>query len=172
VQWNLLPRISINSPAEGVPDLKYRPSIAIIDDDALVRDGIQRLATSLDYSAKAFSSTDEFLASDSAADVGCVISDVQMAGSDAQQLRKRLFAIGCKAPIVFMTALLNQQLEMQLMHAGAICVLAKPFNQSQLSLHIASAFALHKAEMGDDCGCPNRGSGQHDEWCEGKTRWT
>jgi FixJ family two-component response regulator len=171
VQWNLLPRISINSPAEGIPDLKNRSAIAIIDDNALVRDGIQRLVTSLDYSARAFSSTDEFLASDSPPDVRCIISDVQMAGSDAQQLQERLFAIGCKAPIVFMTALQNRKLESELVHAGAICVLAKPFNQLQLIPHIATAFALYKNKMDDDCGCPNRDSGQHDEWCEGNTLW-
>ena len=172
MQWNLLPRISINSSAEGIPDLKHRSAIAIIDDDAFVRDGIQRLVTSLDYSAKAFSSADEFLASDSPRDVRCIISDVQMAGSDAQQLQQRLFAVGCKAPIVFMTALQSRKLESELVHAGAICVLAKPFNQFQLIPHIATAFALYKTKMGDDCGCPNRDSGQHDEWCEEKTLWT
>lgn len=169
MQWNLLLRISINSLAEGIPELKHRPAIAIIDDNALVRDGIQRLATSLDYSARTFSSTDEFLASDTTLDIGCVISDVQMPGSDAQQLRKHLFAVGCRAPIVFMTALQSQKLEQELVHAGVICVLAKPFNQSQLLHHIASAFALYKTNMDDACGCPNRGSGEHDDWYEEKT---
>jgi FixJ family two-component response regulator len=171
VQWNLLPRISINSHAEGIPELKRRPSIAIIDDDALVRDGIRRLVTSLNYSATTFSSTDEFLASSSAPNVGCIISDVQMAGSNARQLQKRIDAIGCKAPIVFITALLSRQLETELMHAGAICVLAKPFNQSQLSHQIAAAFALYQTEIGRNCRCPNLVSGDHDEWCEGETPW-
>jgi FixJ family two-component response regulator len=128
--------------------LTQRPSIAIIDDDALVRDGIKRLVSSLDYSAKTFSSSDEFLASDYPPGVGCVISDVQMAGSDAQQLQNRLLAIGCKAPIVFITALLSRKLESELVHSGAICVLAKPFNQQQLIGHIASAFALYKSRDG------------------------
>jgi FixJ family two-component response regulator len=150
VQWNLLRRNSINSSAEGIPILKHPPSIAIIDDDALVREGLRRLVTSLNYSAETFSSTDEFLVSDSVTSIRCIISDVQMPGSDALQLQERLFEIGCKAPIVFMTALLNRELETQLMHAGAVCVLAKPFNQSQLNRLIGFAVATHETGMGED----------------------
>ena len=127
------------------------PPIAIIDDDLLVRDGLRRLVTSLDYSAETFSSMDEFLASDLPPDVGCVISDVQIPGNDAMHLRSRLFAIGCKAPIVFITALLSRQLEKELVRTGAICVLAKPFNQRQLLHYIASALALREAEASSDC---------------------
>jgi FixJ family two-component response regulator len=151
VQWIPPPRISINSFAEGNPDLKRAPSIAIIDDDLLVRDGLRRLVTSLDYSAETFSSMDEFLASDYPANVGCVISDVQIPGNDAMHLRKRLLAIGCKAPIVFITALLSRQLETDLIRAGGICVLAKPFNQRQLIHYIASALAPREAEASRDC---------------------
>jgi FixJ family two-component response regulator len=150
VQWNPLLQISINWFAEGTLDLMRAPPIAIIDDDLLVRDGLRRLVTSLDYTAETFSSTDEFLASDLPPVVGCVISDVQIPGDDAMHLRNRLIAIGCKAPIVFITARLSRHLETELVRTGAICVLAKPFSQRQLIHYVASALALHKAEARDD----------------------
>ena len=118
--------------------------IAIIDDDLLVRESVARLVNSMSYRAKAFASVNEFLASDHASNVRCIISDVQMPGSDPRKFQKRLAASGYKIPLVFMTALPSPALKAQLMDGGAICVLSKPFHQKEMTCCIAVAL---------ECGC-------------------
>ena len=124
--------------------------IAIIDDDALVRESVRRLVGSLDYPARTFSSADEFLVSDALENVKCIISDVHMAGSNAKRLRERLNAIGCEAPLIFITALPNQQINETLLGLGAICVLAKPFRQNEIARCIATALEQPNTEAAVD----------------------
>lgn len=113
--------------------------IAIIDDDPLVREGVRRLVSSMSYTAETFASADEFLASELVHTVQCIISDVQMPGSNARHFQKRLAAFGFQIPVVFMTALPSSVLKAQLMDAGAICVLDKPFHQHEMTCCISEA---------------------------------
>src|SRR5438477_7740961 len=101
--------------------------IAIIDDDALVRDSVTRLIRSMGYRAEKFSSTEELLATGSLRDTWCIISDVTSADGTTSRLQDLVASIGCDIPIVFMTGRLNPAMKMMLMAAGAVHVLAKPF---------------------------------------------
>jgi FixJ family two-component response regulator len=113
--------------------------IAIIDDDPFVRESVRRLVNSMSYVAETFASADAFLTSDLAHNVRCIISDVQMHGSNARHFQRRLAAFGLQIPVIFMTALSSPVLKAQLMDAGAICVLDKPFHQQQMTCCIAEA---------------------------------
>lgn len=113
--------------------------VAIIDDDALVRDGVMRLIRSMGYRAETFSSTEELLAIDDLRDISCIISDVISADGTTSRLQDLLASNGYDIPIIFMTGRLNPAVEMKLMAAGAVRVLAKPFNQNDMAFHIAAA---------------------------------
>ena len=113
--------------------------IAIIDDDALVRDSVTRLIRSMGYRAEKFSSTEELLAAGSLRDTCCIISDVTSADGTTSRLQDLVASTGCDIPIIFMTGRLNPAMKMMLMAAGAVHVLAKPFNQSDIAFHIAAA---------------------------------
>lgn len=132
--------------SRGIRLLVHPDIIAIIDDDALVRESVQRLVGSLDYLARTFSSVDEFLVCDVIVNVKCIISDVHMVGSSAKRLREQLTAIGCGAHLIFMTALPSQQMNEALLGAGAICVLAKPFRQNEIARCIATALEQPNTE--------------------------
>ena len=106
--------------------------IAIIDDEALVRDSVQRLVRSMGFEAVQFSTVSEFLASPSKCNICCIISDVNMPCCKAG-IRDLLASIGNEIPIIFMTARRDQAVEAKLMNTGAVCVLAKPFNQMELA---------------------------------------
>ncbi|MGB6535156.1 MAG: response regulator, partial [Xanthobacteraceae bacterium] len=54
--------------------------ISIIDDDPHVRDATQCLVRSLGYSARVFSSAEEYLESGHIGDSSCVITDLHMSG--------------------------------------------------------------------------------------------
>ena len=117
------------------------PAIAIIDDDMLVRESVQRLVRSMGYETELFSSPEEFLAT-SVPDIGCVISDVIMADGRHTGLQQGLALAGRDIPIIFMTARPSPSVVATLMRAGAIDVLAKPFHQKQIASCIESALKM------------------------------
>ena len=66
------------------------PVISIIDDDASVREAVQRFLRALGYVAHAFASADEFLRSPQVADNSCLIMDVKMPGMSGIELQRQL----------------------------------------------------------------------------------
>jgi FixJ family two-component response regulator len=132
--------------ASGSPLSMNNSLIAIIDDDALVRMSVQRLVRSMNFKAAQFTSPDEFLESGYLQDVRCVICDVHIAGGSSELLQHRLTSIGYDIPIVFMTALPDRAKQEQMLAAGAICVLTKPFHQDEMASCIAAAFKRHNTE--------------------------
>jgi FixJ family two-component response regulator len=89
----------------GHPVLARGPKIAVIDDDELVREGVECLIRSLGYDVDTFASAEEYLASDGAHDSSCIILDVQMPGMTGIDLQERLIDNGLCIPIIFMSAL-------------------------------------------------------------------
>ena len=103
------------------------PNIAIVDDDASVRMGIERLVRSLGYIARTFASADEFLQSSEQGNTSCLIIDIHMPGMSGLELQSLLIGEGHKVPIIFITAFLEDDIRQRAMTAGAVAVLAKPF---------------------------------------------
>ena len=66
------------------------PSISIVDDDELARDGIGALVESLGYNAVTFTSAEHFLRSDVIAETTCQITDMQMPGLSGLELQEAL----------------------------------------------------------------------------------
>jgi len=120
--------------------------IAIIDDDAFVRESVRRLVNSMNFKAEQFSSPDEFLRSEHLQHVRCIICDVQIAGDSTESFLNHLIAIGCDIPVVFMTALNDRAKEEQLLAAGAIGVMTKPFHQTEIADRIALALGRRDIE--------------------------
>ena len=54
--------------------------IAIVDDDAVVREAMKSLMRSLGYNASTFGSAEEFLKSEQVSATSCIITDLQMPG--------------------------------------------------------------------------------------------
>jgi len=106
--------------------------IAIVDDDAAVREGIRALVRSLGYSASTFGSAEEFLNSEQLDDTSCLITDVQMPGLSGIVLQDRLIAGGHRFPIIFITGYPDENVRARAMKAGAIAFLSKPFNADHL----------------------------------------
>jgi FixJ family two-component response regulator len=101
--------------------------IAIVDDDESVRESTKALVRSLGYAARTFPSAEEFLRSD-LDDTNCLILDVQMQGLSGIDLQERLIGEGRRMPIIFVTAVLDEQIRNQVLEAGAIDILSKPFS--------------------------------------------
>jgi FixJ family two-component response regulator len=109
------------------------PLISIVDDDALVGDGIAALVESLGYNAVTFTSAEHFLRSDVIAETTCLITDVHMSGLSGLELQEALKAEGHLTPVIVITAYPNEKHRTRALENGAVGYLSKPFNEQTLS---------------------------------------
>ena len=108
------------------------PIISVIDDDASVRTATARLLGSMGFSAHAFASAQEFLLSPRLRETSCLIADVEMPGMSGIELQEYLIAQGHETPIIFITAYPQDRIREQVMRAGAVDFLSKPFDEPRL----------------------------------------
>jgi FixJ family two-component response regulator len=112
--------------------LKDEPVICVIDDDEEVGTAVASLVSSLGFRARTFSSAKAFLHAPERAQTACLISDVDMPEMSGAELQAHLTATGDRTPIVFITGHPNRRVEAQVMDAGAVGFLIKPFPLSAL----------------------------------------
>ena len=62
-------------------------------------------------------------------ETSCLILDVQMKGLSGIELQERLISADRPIPIIFITAVLDEQIRNQVLEAGAIDILSKPFSE-------------------------------------------
>ncbi|MFZ0560587.1 MAG: response regulator [Terriglobales bacterium] len=106
--------------------------IAVVDDDESVRESLPHLLKVLGFTARAFPSPEEFLASDFFHETDCLILDVAMRGMSGPQLQTELKRLGSKIPIIFITAQSDKSLRQRLVEQGAVACLLKPFSDTAL----------------------------------------
>lgn len=106
--------------------------VYIIDDDPSVRCGFKRLMEAGGYDARIFASAREFLSAGIPDTNSCLIIDVAMPEMDGLQLQKELVRAGCKAPIIFITALENPQVKERAKRAGVARFFKKPVDADVL----------------------------------------
>ena|ERR1035437_6064688 len=77
------------------------PLVSVVDDDESVRESLPDLLREFSFVARAFSSAEEFLASDCVGGTGCLILDIAMPGMSGPDLQqewwKALFAACCSS---------------------------------------------------------------------------
>ena len=106
--------------------------IAVVDDDEMVRTGLERLLRTSGYPVSAFASAEEFLASGRLHECRCLIADMRMPGMSGLDLQSRLNDDGHAIPIIFITAHGDEKMRIRAMRAGAAAFLAKPFDRAVL----------------------------------------
>jgi FixJ family two-component response regulator len=113
--------------------------VAIVDDDASVREGLSSLIRSAGLQVETFASAQEFLARPRAQALSCLILDLQMPGLSGLDLQKRMVEVEMEIPIVFLTGHGNIPASVQAMKAGAVEFLTKPFDEQELLKAIQEA---------------------------------
>jgi Response regulator len=106
--------------------------VSIVDDDECIRESLPDLLRELGYSSRAFSSAEEFLASDTVQGTACLILDVAMPGMTGPELQRELRRRRIEVPIVFITAHQDETLRSRLLAEGAAECLFKPFSERAL----------------------------------------
>jgi FixJ family two-component response regulator len=115
------------------------PLISIVDDDHSVRVAVMTLVRSIGFNACSFDSAEGYLASDERRKTSCIVSDVQMQGTNGLDMQSRLVTQNDRTPIIFITAFPQPDLKQRALDAGAVCFLAKPFDGDALIKCIETA---------------------------------
>ena len=106
--------------------------VYVIDDDAAMRDSLNFLLESADFSVVLFETAQNFLDALPGLAFGCVVSDVRMPGIDGIELLKRMKAGHSVFPILIMTGHGDVPLAVEAMKLGAVDFLEKPFEDDRL----------------------------------------
>jgi FixJ family two-component response regulator len=121
--------------------------IAVVDDNALLRDSLCDCVESAGYSAEGFASAEDFLASNSdqnadclIVDIACLILDIQLPGETGLELQRRL-CNGASPPIVFVTANATDANRETALKLGATGFLSKPVRCQELLNAVKAAIS-------------------------------
>src|SRR5690348_7611330 len=113
--------------------------VFVIDDDESVRKGLKRLLRSADYESEVFPSASDFLTRPPHPGPACVIVDVQMPGLNGLDFQQALIQRHREEQIIFITGHGNIPMCAQVMKAGAVDFLPKPFKPGELLNCVAHA---------------------------------
>lgn len=121
------------------------PVIAIVDDDAAVREALFDLLQVEGMAARTFESAAALLADPASADYDCVITDVRMPEIDGIRLQQRLRARGSSVPVIFVTSLGDEAVRAHALRDGAAAWFAKPVTDEILLVALRAALDRREA---------------------------
>lgn len=107
-------------------------TVFVIDDDALIRDGIRSLLQSIGLRAVTYGSAQEFLTAKRPDAPGCLVLDVRMPGLSGLDLQRQLAEAGVHVPIIFITGHGDIPMTVRAMKEGAAEFLTKPVRGQDL----------------------------------------
>jgi FixJ family two-component response regulator len=125
------------------------PIVFVVDDDASVRDAVQRLIASVGLRVQTFGSTSEFLNSKRPEAPACLVLDVRLPGTSGLELQRDLIQAKVQIPIIFITGHADVPMTVRAMKAGAVEFLTKPFRGQELLDAIQEAIAKDRAAWND-----------------------
>ncbi len=108
-------------------------SVFVIDDDAGVRDSLLTLLRGEGIRSRGFSSAANFFAELPDAQSACVITDVRMPDIDGSEVVRRLKLLKDRDwPVIVITGHAEVPMAVQMMKAGVIDFIEKPFDPNRL----------------------------------------
>jgi FixJ family two-component response regulator len=125
------------------------PIVFVVDDDAAVRDAVQRLIASVGLRVQTFGSTSEFLSSKRPEAPACLVLDVRLPGASGLELQRDLIQAKVQIPIIFITGHADVPMTVRAMKAGAVEFLTKPFRGQELLDAIQEAIAKDRVAWND-----------------------
>jgi FixJ family two-component response regulator len=120
-------------------------TVFIIDDDAGVRRGLERLVRSAGWIAEGHPSARAFLQRLPYDGVGCIVLDVAMPGMTGPELQERMLESGVSLPIVYLTGHADVPMSIRAMKNGALDILLKPVQDDSLLTAVGQALDRHSS---------------------------
>ncbi len=125
------------------------PAIFVVDDDASVCTGLDRLLSAAGFRVETFTSAEIFLDRPPHDGIGCIVLDIRMRGLSGTELQAKLAKRGNELPIIFLTGHGSIPLSVNALKQGAADFLTKPVDEKVLLTTIdqaltRSACLVHK----------------------------
>jgi FixJ family two-component response regulator len=117
------------------------PIVFVIDDDALIRDGIQSLIKSIGLCVETFASARDFMLAKRPDVPACLVLDVRMPGLSGLDLQRKLNNADIHIPIIFITGHGDIPMSVRAMKEGAVEFLTKPVRGQDLLDAVQKAVA-------------------------------
>lgn len=111
---------------------KRRTIVAIVEDDPSMLRAARDLLDAHGFATATFASAEEFLASGRASEADCLLLDIDLGGISGIELRRQLKVSTPALPIIFMTALDDDDVARQALRVGCVALLRKPFPKAAL----------------------------------------
>jgi len=127
-----------------------RASVAVVEDDAALREALLDLLQSVGLQVKTYGTAMELLAAVLPNGPSCLVLDVRLPGLSGLDLQARLVAANVRIPIIFMTGHADVPMTVRAMKAGAFDFLAKPFREQEMLDAGAGAIELDRARLAAD----------------------
>jgi FixJ family two-component response regulator len=106
--------------------------VVVVDDDAKMRESLESLLQSAEFSVAVFSSAEDTLESLILAEANCLVTDIRMPGMHGLELQRRVKHDFPRLPVILITGNYDEQLESRALANGAVGLLYKPFDPSDL----------------------------------------
>jgi FixJ family two-component response regulator len=107
--------------------------IAVVDDNASVRESISSLLRSVGHAVNVFESAEALVASATLEEADCAITDVRMPGMSGLELQRRLAKSHPRLPVILMTAhASDEEVRGRALRDGAVEYLSKPMDEETL----------------------------------------
>ncbi len=117
------------------------PIVFVIDDDALIRDGIQSLIKSIGLRVETFASARDFMLAKRPDAPACLVLDVRMPGLSGLDLQRKLSDSDIHIPIIVITGHGDIPMTVRAMKEGAREFLTKPVRGQDLLDAVQKAVA-------------------------------
>lgn len=113
---------------------KDSPFVAVVDDNASLREAIESLLESAGYRAQGYGSAEHFLRSRAAQRASCLILDAKLPGISGHELQHALCLADNPVPVIFISAHdeIESGLRARAFELGARAFLRKPFGGDDL----------------------------------------
>ena len=121
------------------------PRVLVVEDDASMREAIERLLGLAGFEPLAYGSAEALLAAGPAEDAACVVSDLRLPAMSGLELLAALRARGWRAPLVLITAYDEPGLAEEATRRGVAAYLVKPFAGTALLSAIRAAMSAEGA---------------------------
>jgi FixJ family two-component response regulator len=125
------------------------PIVFIIDDEALIRDGIRSLIKSIGVRAETYASASDFMLAKRPDAPSCLILDVRMPGLSGLDFQRELTTSGIYIPIIFITGHGDIPMTVRAMKEGAVEFLTKPVRGQDLVDAVQKALANDREHRKD-----------------------
>jgi FixJ family two-component response regulator len=115
------------------------PVIAVIEDDAAMREALSELLEVFALACVVFDRAEAFLAALSPGRFDCLITDLHLPGISGLELQRELKELGSSIPVIVITSSRDSPSRNRAMQEGAFAYLTKPFSDEALISHVKAA---------------------------------